>query len=57
MDGFYVGGSPSGEKGDPGEPGTKWFNGHGPPGDIPEAKEGDYYLDVDTGKVYNLKWS
>jgi hypothetical protein len=57
MDGLYIGTSTEkGDKGDPGESGTIWFDGHGPPNLIPEAKEGDYYLDLDTGKIYKLKW-
>lgn len=45
-----------GEKGDKGDPGTRWFDGSGPPDLVAGAKEGDYYLDVDTGKVYKLAW-
>ena len=45
-----------GPKGDPGDPGTRWFDGVGPPGVIPEASAGDYYIDVETGKVYKLMW-
>lgn len=37
--------------------GTRWFDGHGMPDAIPGAKEGDYYLDLDTGIVYKLNWS
>lgn len=58
MDGFYI--ATAGEKGERGEPGvdgTRWFDGHGPPADVGEAREKDYYIDVDTGKVYKLMWS
>jgi len=37
--------------------GTSWFDGHGIPDAIPGAKEGDYYLDLDTGIIYKLNWS
>jgi len=57
MDGIYIIGGGTGLKGDAGEPGAKWFDGHGPPTSIPGAHEGDYYLDVDTGTVYRLQWS
>lgn len=30
------------------------FDGSGPPADIPDAKVGDFYLDVNTGKLYKL---
>lgn len=43
--------------GEKGERGTRWFDGHGPPVQVPDAKEGDYYLDVDSGQIYKLKWS
>ena len=46
-----------GEKGDKGDPGTMWFDGHGLPGQVPEAREGDYYINLDTGNVYKLQWS
>lgn len=34
--------------------GTVWFNGHGPPVNVPGANPGDYYLDVDAGVSYLL---
>ena len=36
--------------------GGKWFDGSGPPMNITGADEGDYYLDVDSGKIYKLNW-
>lgn len=49
---------PPGEQGIPGVdgvPGTQWFEGHGAPADpYPGARDGDYFLDVDTGDVYVL---
>ena len=55
MGGFHI--STCGDKGDKGDPGTRWFDGHGPPEFLPDAKEGDFYLDLDTGKIYKLTWS
>jgi hypothetical protein len=58
MEGFYIAAcGEKGDKGDPGEKGTKWFDGFGPPSMVPGAAEGDYYVDVETGKVYKLTWS
>lgn len=34
--------------------GGTWFDGHGEPVDIPEAHIGDYYLDVDSCRVYKF---
>lgn len=36
--------------------GGKLFDGSGPPINVIGAREGDYYLDIDTGKVYKLTW-
>ena len=44
-----------GEKGDPGQRGTKWFSGPGPPSIVPDAVEGDYYLDREAGMVYEMQ--
>lgn len=43
---------PSGSTGVSGEP--RW-TGHGPPGIIAGSSLGDIYLDVDTGKLYELQ--
>jgi hypothetical protein len=46
---------PAGEPGDAGPRGTRWFTGTGaPPAEIPGAIEGDLYLDLETGEVYEL---
>lgn len=37
-----------------GKRGTIWFNGSGAPGTITGAIAGDYYIDNDTGDIYNL---
>lgn len=34
--------------------GSKWFSGTGNPGVIPGSLPGDFYLDTDTGKVWEL---
>ena len=34
--------------------GTRWFSGEGPPGGIPEAQVGDFYLDTSRGDLYRL---
>ena len=39
----------------PGSNGTRWFRGNGPPGVIPEAKAGDFYLDTRSGDLYQLE--
>lgn len=45
----------SGTVGPPGNRGAAWWNGSGPPPSyIPGALVGDYYLDVDTGDVYEM---
>lgn len=52
-----------GDQGDPGADGadgaqgprgTNWYTGNGAPGTISGAQNGDKYLDLDTGSVYNL---
>jgi len=53
---------PAGPQGPPGPagsgeggPATQWFDGHGTPVEpYPGANAGDYYLDVDTGNVYQF---
>ena len=48
-----------GEKGETGKPGSVWFNGAGAPTQE-TGLDGDYYLDNETGDVYNKKdntWS
>lgn len=35
--------------------GTRWWSGEGPPGDLPDAQAGDYYLDVRSGDLYRLE--
>jgi hypothetical protein len=53
-----IGAGPPGPPGPTGAPGSKWYNGHGPPpGGLPVGATpvpGDYYLDVDTGLSYVL---
>lgn len=39
----------------PSSGGTCWFSGEGPPGLIPEAKAGDFYLDTRSGDLYRLE--
>ena len=41
-----------GEKGETGKPGSVWFNGAGAPTQE-TGSDGDYYLDSETGDVYN----
>jgi hypothetical protein len=61
VDGAWVpiGGSGTGGGGTPGPPGTpgsRWYDGPGPPPDpYPGARAGDYYLDTVTGDVYLLE--
>jgi len=56
VDGLFIGvAGEKGDKGDPGERGTKWWYGNGLPAPPPDAIEGDFYMDVETGKVYELK--
>ena len=58
MDGLFIGvAGEKGDKGDPGERGTKWWYGNGLPAPPPDAIEGDFYMDVETGKVYELRLS
>ncbi len=35
--------------------GTRWWSGDGPPGELPEARAGDYYLDGRSGAFYVLE--
>jgi len=35
--------------------GSRWWSGEGPPGDLPQAKPGDYYLDGRSGDFYVLE--
>jgi hypothetical protein len=44
----------SGPTGSPGRDGEQWWTGVGPPGTIPGAEPGDFYLDTSTGDVYEL---
>jgi hypothetical protein len=50
MDGsrFWVSAPPGGGGG------SRWFEGDGPPGDIPGATAGDKYLDRQTGNVWTF---
>lgn len=41
-------------KGDTGLRGTWWWWGAGPPPDVPEAIDGDMYLDTTNGDVYYM---
>jgi hypothetical protein len=34
----------------------KVFHGSGPPSFVEGATDGDFYLDVDTGNLYELEW-
>lgn len=43
-----------GEKGDQGEPGSKWLADSGAPGSG-DGADGDFYLDTDTGDIYGPK--
>lgn len=49
---------PEGPSGPPGEDGeflgTAWWYGQGPPNVVIGAKAGDYYVDTDSGVVYEL---
>jgi hypothetical protein len=35
--------------------GSRWWSGDGPPGDLLQAKTGDYYLDGRSGDFYVLE--
>lgn len=37
------------------EGGTRWWHGDGPPGVLPQARSGDFYLDDLSGSVYVLE--
>jgi hypothetical protein len=37
--------------------GTHWWSGDGPPGVLPDAKPGDFYLDTRSGDLYQLELS
>lgn len=39
----------------PSSDGSRWFNGDGPPGELPQATPGDYYLDRRSGNFYVLE--
>jgi hypothetical protein len=41
----------------PSSGGTRWFSGEGPPGVIPEAQAGDFYLETRRGDLYRLELS
>ena len=34
--------------------GTRWWSGDGPPGLLPDARAGDFYLDTRSGDLYAL---
>ena len=34
--------------------GTRWWSGDGPPGLLPDARAGDFYLDITSGDLYAL---
>lgn len=35
--------------------GTRWWSGDGPPGVLPAARAGDFYLDTTSGNLYQLE--
>jgi hypothetical protein len=37
--------------------GTRWWSGDGPPGLLPDARAGDFYLDITSGDLYQLELS
>jgi hypothetical protein len=37
--------------------GTRWWSGDGPPGLLPAARAGDFYLDTTSGNLYQLELS
>ena len=37
--------------------GTRWWSGDGPPGVLPAARAGDFYLDTTSGDLYQLELS
>ena len=37
--------------------GTRWWSGDGPPGVLPAARAGDFYLDTTSGNLYQLELS
>ena len=37
--------------------GTRWWSGDGPPGVLPDAQAGDFYLDTRSGDLYQLELS
>ena len=37
--------------------GTRWWSGDGPPGALPDARAGDFYLDTTSGNLYQLELS
>ena len=37
--------------------GTRWWSGDGPPGLLPDARAGDFYLDTTSGNLYQLELS
>lgn len=43
-----------GNTGAAGARGTKWFPGHGAPVTVVGSVAGDLYVDLDTGKIYEL---
>ena len=43
---------PVGATGATGEPGTRWYTGHGVPLDA-NGHNGDFYLNLDTGDIYD----
>lgn len=45
---------PQGPIGETGLRGTKWYIGHGMPTGLVDVQDGDMYLDLDTGDVYEL---
>ena len=34
--------------------GTRWWSGEGPPGQLPDAQAGDFYLDTRSGDLYTF---
>lgn len=45
---------PKGDTGNAGARGTKWFTGTGSPGSLTDERDGDLYLNLETGQVWKF---